>query len=461
MNFKLRLLLLTCVWFSLSALLIGSLFYQQQATTEQRTLQRLHHELAAHMRDDNPLMEGTNYNPEALKSIFHTLMLLGPDFEIYFLDQQGNIRSHAAPEGKVQMGKVSLLPIKQFLAEKPFPILGDDPRLPEQQKVFSVAPISQFDSIIGYLYVVIGSEKHSLLTAQESYGPMLMVLIASLVLLVGFSVVTYFMVKRTLLTPMETVTRRLRLQAKDNFRLQPDFLQQVPELQPITIQFYQMAQYIQQQFLQLQQQETFRHEMLMQLSHDLKTPLSSVLGYLETWQLQAEKPNPLIDTAHRNAQKLAEQLHHQLQLARDKKPEPAPHFESVKLADIIYETAESVAIDAQKKHLSLNLNIANIAPITGDKQLLSRLFSNLLENAIRHAPSHSVIELTVFQPSKNDRYNQIEVNISNRIDHNAPSGSLGLGTRIIQSILMLHNSQLLTQKKHDVFQQSFIFRICH
>ncbi|MCG7586306.1 sensor histidine kinase, partial [Photobacterium sp. OFAV2-7] len=90
MNFKLRLLLLTGMWFALSALLIGSLFNYQQQVIEQRTQQTLHRELAAHMRDDNPLMHGTDYNPKALKSIFHTLMLLGPDFEIYFLDQQGN-----------------------------------------------------------------------------------------------------------------------------------------------------------------------------------------------------------------------------------------------------------------------------------------------------------------------------------------------------------------------------------
>jgi signal transduction histidine kinase len=456
MNFKLRLLLLTCVWFSLSALLIGSLFYQQQATTEQRTLQSLHHELAAHMRDDNPLMEGTNYNPDALKSIFHTLMLLGPDFEIYFLDQQGNIRSHAAPEGKVQMGKVNLLPIKQFLAEKPFPILGDDPRLPEQQKVFSVAPISQFGSVIGYLYVVIGSEKHSLLAAQESYGPILMVLIASLVLLVGFSMATYFMVKRTLLTPMQTVTHRLRLQAKDNFRLQPDFVQQVPELQPITTQFYQMAQFIQQQFLQLQQQETFRHEMLMQLSHDLKTPLSSVLGYLETWQLQAEKPNPLIDTAHRNAQKLAEQLHQQLQLARQHQPMPTPQFERVQLNTIIQDVAESVAINAQRKHLALNINILNNAAIVGDKKLLVRLFSNLFENAIRHAPPHSTISLTVNHQHTPPA--SVYVDMSNHIDPQAPTGSLGIGTRIMQSILMLHDSQLSTQQDHEQYHQSFVFQ---
>ena len=162
MNYKTRLVLLTGCWFLLSILVIGSLFNYQQAYVEQRTQQNLHRELAAHMRDDSPLMEGSDYNPKALKSIFHTLMLLGPDFEIYFLDNDGNIKSHAAPEGKVISQQVNLSPINAFLSGKPFPILGDDPRNTARQKVFSVAPIMEGSTTLGYLYVVIGSEQRAL-----------------------------------------------------------------------------------------------------------------------------------------------------------------------------------------------------------------------------------------------------------------------------------------------------------
>ncbi len=65
-------------------------------------------ELALHMRDDNPLMIGTDYNPKALKSIFHNFTLIGPDFDIYFLDSQGNITTHAAPEGTVLANQIDL-----------------------------------------------------------------------------------------------------------------------------------------------------------------------------------------------------------------------------------------------------------------------------------------------------------------------------------------------------------------
>ncbi|MGF1684157.1 sensor histidine kinase [Photobacterium minamisatsumaniensis] len=450
MNFKHRLLLLTGFWFFISALLLGSLFAYQQQLVEQRTQQTLHKELAAHMRDDSPLMQGTDYNPVALKSIFHTLMLLGPDFEIYFLDQQGNIRAHAAPEGKVFLDNVSLSPIQRFLDNQRFPVLGDDPRNPNIQKVFSVAPITEFGSIVGYLYVVIGSEQRALLAAQEQLPPLLYFTGLSLLLIIGFSLLTYRLVKRTLLKPIEHVTGDLQAQAGNDFRLKPDFVNQVPELKPAAKQLYLMAQHIQQQFLQLQQEEAKRRELLMQLSHDLKTPLSSILGYLETWKIQNQGHDPLIDTAHRNAEKLANQLSEQLALARNQQQAPQPKFEQVKLYDVIRETQESLAPEANKKGLLFALSTPQQEIVYGDRQLLMRLFANLFENAIRHAPSNSRISLDVTHHQSN-----LTITLRNDIDPNAPSGSMGLGTKIIHSILMLHHSQLVTEQDDTHFLQQF------
>ncbi|MEL7288103.1 MAG: sensor histidine kinase, partial [Pseudomonadota bacterium] len=171
MSFKSRLVIFTSLWFLLAAMVIGLTYNWQKETIELRTKQSLHKDLASHMRDDSPLMIGTDYNPKALKSIFHTLMLIGPDFEIYFLDSQGNITTHAAPEGAEIMGKVDLQPIKQFLNDEPFPILGEDPRNRGEHKVFSVAAIEELGSTLGYLYVVIGSTRHDAIANAQVDTP--------------------------------------------------------------------------------------------------------------------------------------------------------------------------------------------------------------------------------------------------------------------------------------------------
>ncbi|MBY5945152.1 sensor histidine kinase [Photobacterium rosenbergii] len=455
MNYKTRLVLLTGCWFLLSILVIGGLFNYQQAYVEQRTQQNLHRELATHMRDDSPLMEGSDYNPKALKSIFHTLMLLGPDFEIYFLDSDGNIKSHAAPEGKVLSQQVALTPINAFLSGKPFPILGDDPRNASRQKVFSVAPIMEGNTTLGYLYVVIGSEQRAL-AAQFSdidslfHSPFAWVTAAALLLVLGFSVSVYQLTKSALLNPIKQIAQDLKTQAENGYRLKPEAMLNVTELKPITKQMYLMARTISQQFLQLQHQEQKRRELLVQLSHDLKTPLASVLGYLETWQIQADKTDPLINTAQRNAQKLSELLTQQIDVARKQSILTEPKFEALKLSHILQDVIDTMQPVANKKQVTLALKIPQQDAVFGDKQLLQRLFTNLFDNAIRHAPVSSKVRLTI-----NPEPIGLGISLENDIDPQAPQGSMGLGTKIIQSILMLHQSQLSTRKEAQHFEQSF------
>ncbi len=451
MSFKLRLLLLTISWIAIASILLASMYLIQQQNTEQRTKQELHRDLASHMRDDNPLMDGADYSSTALKSIFHTLMLLGPDFEIYFLNAEGKITTHAAPDEKIKVRAINLKPIYQFLDNSPFPIYGDDPRDPDQKTVFSVAPIQEGDTILGYLYVVIGSEKHDQINSQESNTPLLLTISAALILMMGLAIALYVLVKRTLLKPIEDVTRKLRHQSEDNFRLNPDFINQVPELQPVANQLYLMSQHMQQQFLDLQQQETHRHDMLMQLSHDLKTPLSSVLGYLETWQIQHPMTDKLIETAYRNALRLSEQLNQQLQLAKQAVPRPEPHFEAVPLRALIMDVSDSLAVDAQKKQLSLSITVEDNCIVAGDKQLLRRLFSNIFENAIRHAKQKTTVTIIAQQ----DAQNRLNIIQSNHVDEHAEKGSLGMGNKIIESILLLHNSQIKRKESDSEYEQTF------
>ncbi|EKM29760.1 his Kinase A domain protein, partial [Vibrio harveyi] len=441
MSFKSRLVVFTSLWFCLAAAVIALTYNWQKETIELRTKQSLHKELASHMRDDNPLMIGTDYNPKALKSIFHTLMLIGPDFEIYFLDSQGNITTHAAPEGAEIMGKVDLNPIKRFLNDEPFPILGEDPRNRGEHKVFSVAAIEELGSTVGYLYVVIGSTRHDAIANAQVDTPYIALAGLVLVSILGFALGAYVLVKRSLLNPIERVTNQLQQQAEHDFRLQPDFTRQVPELVPIANSYQMMAKHIQQQFLQLEYQSSHRRQSLLQLSHDLKTPLSSVLGYLETWRLQHPESDPLIDVAFRNCEKLSTQLHSLLDVARKEAPMPNYEYRPVDLGALMAECAETMQSQFARKEVLLKIDVDNEIQTVGDKGLLERLVLNLLENALRHSPMRSEVHC---HAHLSDDKSRIHFAFINHIEEEAQGGSLGIGTKIVQSILMLHHSYLET-----------------
>ena len=455
MSFKSRLVVFTSLWFCLAAAVIALTYNWQKETIELRTKQSLHKELASHMRDDNPLMIGTDYNPKALKSIFHTLMLIGPDFEIYFLDSQGNITTHAAPEGAEIMGKVDLNPIKRFLNDEPFPILGEDPRNRGEHKVFSVAAIEELGSTVGYLYVVIGSTRHDAIANAQVDTPYIALAGLVLVSILGFALGAYVLVKRSLLNPIERVTNQLQQQAEHDFRLQPDFTRQVPELVPIANSYQMMAKHIQQQFLQLEYQSSHRRQSLLQLSHDLKTPLSSVLGYLETWRLQHPESDPLIDVAFRNCEKLSTQLHSLLDVARKEAPMPNYEYRPVDLGALMAECAETMQSQFARKEVLLKIDVDNEIQTVGDKGLLERLVLNLLENALRHSPIRSEVHC---HAHLSDDKSRIHFAFINHIEEEAQGGSLGIGTKIVQSILMLHHSYLETSSTPSQYQQKFTLR---
>jgi hypothetical protein len=135
--------------------------YQQELT------QKLNTTLAQHIVAEEPLLNNQKVNQNALKSLFHWLMVVNPGIELYLLDPGGEILAYTAPDGHVKRQHVSLQPIHQFIkGNVEFPHMGDDPRGLSRQKVFSAAPIPGInpDTPAGYLYVILEGEAYDSIT---------------------------------------------------------------------------------------------------------------------------------------------------------------------------------------------------------------------------------------------------------------------------------------------------------
>ena len=81
-----------------------------QHLTRSEAEQKLHLGLAEHLVGDNPLLKQGVYNYDALENLFHTLMLLGPNFEFYYLDPEGKVLTYSAEAGKVKRERVDMMP---------------------------------------------------------------------------------------------------------------------------------------------------------------------------------------------------------------------------------------------------------------------------------------------------------------------------------------------------------------
>ncbi|MEL7004298.1 MAG: hypothetical protein AAFN93_16395, partial [Bacteroidota bacterium] len=122
--------------------------------------QRLNTSIASHVISEvKPFING-ELSENATDEIMHHMMAINPSIEVYLLNPGGKILNYVAPYKKIKMDSVSLTPINEFIVTKGEAyIVGDDPRNPGIQKVFSAAPIMENNTTVGYVYIVLASEE--------------------------------------------------------------------------------------------------------------------------------------------------------------------------------------------------------------------------------------------------------------------------------------------------------------
>ena len=120
--------------------------YRQEAN--QKLNRTLAAHLVSHLLGKNLLRRGGGGDArvrQRRQAEIKQSMVLNPQIEIYLLDSNGTILDYSAAPGKVKRARVSLEPIRRFLAGRdPFPIGGDDPRDPARRKIFSAAVAQPF-----------------------------------------------------------------------------------------------------------------------------------------------------------------------------------------------------------------------------------------------------------------------------------------------------------------------------
>lgn len=440
----------------------------------QEVNQSLGRTLAADVIADTPwLMRGHDVNQDAFKGVFDRLMHVNPSIEIYLLDPDGQIMAFSAPPGRVKRQRVGLSPIQAFLNEdQPLPIRGDDPRDAGRSKVFSAAPLFSGGALQGYLYIVLGGEAHDSVVDlfQTSFvmrlGAGLAIAAVLLSLLAGF-------------ISFKWLTRRLRYLAKvmDNFRASD--LRQASallswrrdggdEIDRLGETFEHMSQRIADQIGQLQEADTARRELMANISHDLRTPMASLQGYLETLQIKADdlssaERRHYLELATKHSRHLSRLTDELFQLARLDQPDPSLEAEPFSVAELAHDVAQKFRLEIEQKGLSLKTDIPVDAPfVSGDIGLIERVFDNLLDNAIKYTPAGGTLNLAlrpkdgVVETSITDTGCGIPVAVQPRIfdrfyrvrQHTEPMAEgTGLGLAIAKRILELHGSPLKVRSK--------------
>jgi signal transduction histidine kinase len=225
--------------------------------------------------------------------------------------------------------------------------------------------------------------------------------------------------------------------------------------------FHHMASRIAAQVGELKRQDQMRREMVANISHDLRTPLTSLQGYLETLSLKVgqvseEERARYLDVALRQSRKVSRLAQELFELAKLECEVVQPLKEAFSLPELVNDVLQKFELAARQKGVSLQVQIpAGLPSVLADLGMIERVLTNLLDNALRHTPAGGAVHLELHAADGRvlvrvaDTGNGVPDNLRPQLfERPSPlrdgSGrtSGGLGLLIVKRILNLHDSSI-------------------
>ena len=368
--------------------------------------QSVNRSLAQQILNDQLLVDvGTG--PGAVEMVFDRLMAVNPDIEVYRIAVDGQVLAYSAPAGRIVRDRVSVTPIQEFLrADRPYPIVGDDPRSRTGTKVFSAAVIERDDLRVGYLYVVLGGEAYETVARmlQGNYALRLGLGLAAggAVLVVLIGIATFHLLTKR----FRRLTTEMRAFRESDFRRTPrDATWQSfafsDEIDEAGQTFREMCNRIRDQIKMLEDADRSRRDMVANISHDLRTPLATLRGYLETLLM---KEGELSDQARRRylelsldyGERLSRLIMELFELSTLDTPSAELEIVPFSIAELAQDVAEKAGLEAERKGVRFTSEISPETPfVLGDIGLVERIFEKLLENAMRFTPPGGIVRLAI------------------------------------------------------------------
>jgi signal transduction histidine kinase len=164
-----------------------------------------------------------------------------------------------------------------------------------------------------------------------------------------------------------------------------DYAQRAPEQGPHEVR--ELAHSFNQMAATVQRTQEMERDFLANVSHELKTPLTSIQGYSQAiLDGAAAQPGYAAKVIHEEAARMHRMVEDLLDLARIESGQTPLRREHVHLGELLRSVADNLALRAAEQHISLQHTVGAVPDITGDNDRLAQVFTNLIDNAIAHTP---------------------------------------------------------------------------
>lgn len=221
-----------------------------------------------------------------------------------------------------------------------------------------------------------------------------------------------------------------------------------------------------------------KQEMTSNIAHELKTPVSSIRGYLEI--LLSDKPvsdeqrRYFLERCYRQTLRLSDLIQDVSIINKIEESSDLFPKQHTDLTEVVAEAVGELADRAAEEQLSVEVRLPSPLPLMGNRELLYSIFRNLTENAIAYAGGHCRVVIETYEPSRNpkfgphdpqflylhfydtgagvadeylsrlfDRFVRIDQGRSRR------NGGTGLGLSIVKHAVQFHGGQIYAKNRPE------------
>lgn len=436
--------------------------------------QKLSRTLASQLLSEARSETGDAPDLDRVLSRVRRLAILNPDITAFTLSENGRILSTSRPGERLRRQTLPIEPILQFVhGDAPLPLAGEHPLSASGSAIFSAARIEPPPDGASYLYVVLEAprgKRRAGFPFNDSHS-----LEEALWLALGnsaVSLVAAILVIRIVTNPVRRLRRIMEAFDRSGFTAPARYKVGRPrwtrdETDRLGEIFDAMADRITAQIESLRRADEARRELFANISHDLRTPLTAVRGYVDT--LLTRQGLSQVDQRHylgvirRQTDQLSRLVAQVMELVKLDAPAMDLHFEEFSLDELVRELLTDLHPLLEQKRLEATVERqASAVRLSADSDLVRRALKNILDNAIRVSAAGGAIEIRIGSDSR-----QAEICIADRgpgvpvdgMAHvfrrfyrgpeamEAAANGAGLGLAIARRIVELHGGSIAVENR--------------
>ncbi|MDX1419626.1 MAG: HAMP domain-containing sensor histidine kinase [Rubricoccaceae bacterium] len=425
--------------------------------------QELHRDLAVALAPRFQPHLVSDIDATAIQEIIDGLTQVNRRLDVYLLGSNGMIKEwFMDADRRPLLDAVDPAPLDRFLAGAPAPVLAEDPARPGTARPFSVAPVSIMGEEGCYLYLTLQGEDYDAVLAMLR-GPLFgrlalraALLAFALTALVGL--VMFWWLSRRLTRLRGVVAAFEEGDLGRRFPVGSD-----DEVGRLGFAFNAMADRIEGQVEELKRTDRLRRELVANVSHDLRSPLAAMQGYLETLQLKEDDLDPArrtryLDGALAQSRRLAGLVGQLFELSKLDAGQVELQLEAFPLAELVQDVVVQYEAEAEAKGVALRAVLPEdgLPPVRADIGLVERVLTNLLDNALRFTPAGGSVEVRPWRANGRVQVEVADTGVGIEQDQlpqvfdrffradaaRSDGDGAGLGLSIVQRIVELHGGTI-------------------